>query len=55
MRKGKNIKQIKTSNIKLEHYKISKLFNDSTVSKSVRKKYIEVNDLSGSQYTANKI
>ena len=33
-----NIKQIKKSIIKLEHYKISKLWNDSTVSKFLTKK-----------------
>ena len=30
----------------MEHYKISKLLNDSTILKSVTKKWIEVNDLS---------
>ena len=29
----------------MENYKISKLLNDSTVSKFVAKKWIEVNDL----------
>ena len=38
----------------MEHYKISKLLSDSTVSKFVSKKLIEVNDLSGGQYSANK-
>ena len=33
----RNIKQIKTSIIKMEHYKIFKLLNDSTVSKFVTK------------------
>ena len=33
----------------MEHYKISKLLNDSTVSKFVTKKWIEVNDLSRGQ------
>ena len=30
----------------MEHYKISKLSNDSTVSKSVARKWIKVNNLS---------
>ena len=30
----------------MEQYKISKLLNDSTVSKFVKKKWIEVNDSS---------
>ena len=38
----------------MEHYKISKLLNDSTSSKFVRKKLIEVNDLSSGQYSASK-
>ena len=38
----------------MEHYKISKLLNDWTVSKFVRKKWVEVNDLSSSQYSMNK-
>ena len=38
----------------MEHYKISKLFNDSTVSKFVTSKWIEVNDLSVGQYSVNK-
>ena len=33
----RNIKRIKTSIIKMEHYKIYKLLNDSTVSKFVTK------------------
>ena len=36
-KKRKNIKLIKTSIIKMEHYKISKLLNDSTLSKFVTK------------------
>ena len=36
------------------HYKISKLLNDSSVSKFVTKKWIKVNDLSGCQYFVNK-
>ena len=50
----RNIKQIKTSIIKLEPYKISKLLSDSTVSKFVTKKWIKVNDLSSDQYSVNK-
>ena len=38
----------------MEHYKISKLLNDSTVSKFVTKKWVEVNDLSSGQYSVNK-
>ena len=34
----------KILNIKMEHYKISKLLNDSKVSKFVTKKWVEVND-----------
>ena len=54
-KKRRNIKPIKTSTIKMEHYKISKLLNDSTLSKFVTKKWIKINDLSGGQYSANKI
>ena len=38
----------------MEHYKISKLLNDSTVSIFVTKKWIKVNDLSSGQYSINK-
>ena len=38
----------------MEHYKISKLLNDWTVSKFVTKKWVEVNDLSSGQYSVNK-
>ena len=38
----------------MECYKISKLLNNSTVSKCVTKKCMEVNDLSGGQYSASK-
>ena len=38
----------------MEHYKISKLLNDSTVSKFVTKELIKVNDLSYGQYSVNK-
>ena len=38
----------------MDHHKISKLLNDSTVSKFVTRKWIEVNDLSSGQYSVNK-
>ena len=38
----------------MEQHKISKLLNNSTVSKFVTRKWIEVNDLSGGQYSVNK-
>ena len=38
----------------MEFYEISKLLNDSTLSKFVTKKQIEVNDLSSGQYFVNK-
>ena len=38
----------------MKHYKISKLLNDSTLSKFVTKKWIEVNDLLSGQYSVNK-
>ena len=38
----------------MEHYKTSKLLNYSTVSKFVTRKWIEVNDLSTSQYSVKK-
>ena len=38
----------------MEHYKISKLLNDSTVSKFLTKKWVEVNDLSRGEYYSNK-
>ena len=38
----------------MELYKISKLLNNSTVSEFVTKRWIEVNDLSGGQYSVNK-
>ena len=39
----------------MKHYKISKLLNNSTVSKFVTKKRIEVNYLSTDQYSASKL
>ena len=38
----------------MEHYKISKLLNASTLSKFVTKKWVEVNDLSSGQCYVNK-
>ena len=38
----------------MEHYIISKLLNDSSVSKFVTKKWIKINDLSSDQYSVNK-
>ena len=38
----------------MEHYKISKPLNDSTVSKFAPKKCGKVNDLSSGQYSASK-
>ena len=38
----------------MEHCKISKLSNDSTVSTFVTKKWVEVNDLSSGQYFVNE-
>ena len=37
----------------MEHCKISKLLNDSTVPKFVTQKWIEVSYLSGGQYSVN--
>ena len=38
----------------MEHHKISKLLNDSTVSKIVTRRWIQINDWSGGQYSVNK-
>ena len=38
----------------MEHYKISKLLDRSFISKFLTRKWIEVNDLSSSQYSVNK-
>ena len=54
LEKRRNIKQIEKSITKMEHYKISKVLNDSTVSKFVTQKWVEVNDLSSGQYFVNK-
>ena len=39
----------------MEHHEISKLLGDSTLTNFVTRKWIEVNDLSDSQYSVNKI
>ena len=57
---SKNVKEIiippekreRRKNYEMEHYKISKLLSNS---KFVAKKWIEVKDLSGSQYSAKRI
>ena len=38
----------------MEHYKISKLSNNLTVSKFLTKEWTEINDLSSSEYSPNK-
>ena len=38
----------------MEHYKISRLLNESIVSKFVTTKLVEVNDLPSGQYSDNK-
>ena len=38
----------------MKHHKMSKLLNDSTVSKYVTRKWIKVNNLSGGQYSIDK-
>ena len=38
----------------MEHYEISKLLNNSTISKFMTKKWIEVNDLASGQYSGSK-
>ena len=40
---------------KMEHHKISKLLNDSSVLEFVTKKWIELNNLSSGNYSANSI
>ena len=39
----------------MEHYKISKLINNSTVSNFVTRKWVEVNDLLNGQCSFSKI
>ena len=53
-RKKRNVIKIEKSIIKMEHCKISKILNDSTVYKFATKKWIKVNDLSSDQYSVNK-
>ena len=53
-KKRGNINKIEKRIIKMEHYKISKLLNDSSILKFVTNKWIEVNDLSSGQYSASK-
>ena len=50
----RNIKRINTNIIKIEHYKISTLLNNSSVSQFVTREQIEANDLSGGQYSFSK-
>ena len=50
-----NIKQIEKSIIKMEHYKISKLLNYSSLSKFVTRKWVKVNDLLSGQYSVKNI
>ena len=38
----------------MEHHKVSKALNDSTVSKFVTRKQIRVNDFLNGQYSVNK-
>ena len=49
-----NIKQIEKSITKMEHYKISKLLNNSTLSKFATKKWVKVHDFPSGQYSVNK-
>ena len=51
--KRRSIKRSKTSVLKMEHHKISKLLKNPTVSKFKERKWIEANDLSGGQYSVN--
>ena len=39
----------------MEHYEISKPLIDSTVSRFMTKKWVEMNDLSSGQYFVNKM
>ena len=52
--KARNIKQIKSSIIKWNTRKYRNYSNESTVSKFVTRKWIELNGLSGGQYSAKK-
>ena len=52
-KKTRNTKQFRI-NKKKEHKKISKLLNNSNISNFSKRKWIEVNDLTGSDYSVNK-
>ena len=54
-KKRRSVKRIKTSIMKIEHYEISKLLNDSSVSKLVRKKWMEANDYQAANNLSIKI
>ena len=54
LKKRSNIKQIEKSIIKMEYYKISKVLNDSSVSKFKTKRWVKLNDLSSGEYSVNK-
>ena len=54
-KREKNINQIKTSIIKMVHYKISTLLHDSTISKFVTKKIGRSKLVIRSQYSANNV
>ena len=53
-KKRLNIRKNKKSIIQMERYIISKLLNNSTVSKFLTKNWVEVNDLPSGQYSVNK-
>ena len=53
-KREKILNELRQDYYKMEHYKISKLLNDSTASKCVTIKWIDVNDLSGGQYPSIK-
>ena len=48
------LNELRQNYFKKVHHKISKLLNNSTALKFVRRKWIEVNDLLNSQYSTNK-
>ena len=54
LKKRRNTERIKTSITKTKRHKTSKLLNDSTISKFVIKKCIEVNNIYGDQYFFSK-
>ena len=53
-KKRRDIEQNEKRIIKIENYKISKLLNNSTASRFLTKKWVEVNNLSSGQYSVNK-